>query len=77
MCVPGDRSEGALAVHSAGGQRASPGLPRCPTGETPAAARHADTKDTAHTLAQGETGKTHRFINDAVLYYITLPLHNR
>lgn len=38
LCVSGDRSEGALVVYSAGGQRVSPGLARCPTGETPLAA---------------------------------------
>lgn len=74
LCVPGDCSEGALAFYSAGGQRASAGLACCPTGETPLAAQHTDTKDTADTLAQGETRQTHTFINDAVLDFHGLKL---
>lgn len=67
LCVSGDCSEGALVVYSAGGQRVSPGLPLCPTGETPLAAQHTDTKGTADTLTQGETKQMRTFTNNAGL----------
>lgn len=61
LCVAGDYPEGAPAIHSAGGQGASPGLARHPTGETPPAARDTDAKDTADTLAQGDTNQIYTF----------------
>lgn len=67
VCVTGDSSKGAPALHSAGRQRASPDLAHCPAGEAPLTAQHTDTKDAARALSQGEARQTHAFANNAVL----------
>lgn len=61
VCFVGGGGEGALVVHSAGGQRVSPRLARRPAGETPLAARRADPEGPADTLAEGETRQRRAF----------------